>query len=322
MTTTQNKILVIVALLISYYQSEAQNNSLSQIFYPNITLKTEAIPSVGYDGLHEYGLTRSSILGFVPLSTDLNVGIGIGKKWDIQAKHTFLVANLAQINTTIDNKETPTGGFKTASVGVIQLKASLRDKFWLYGGGLGVTESNETFFSPQPYMWGGVARMRIFGLNSQILYGTVVVYNQRFRLIPIFGFNKKINSDWRISGILPFQVNGIRKINEWFNVSGNAVLGGFSGGFQDIAFNEKLPRKENYQHIKFTVSANAHILKVFNVSLEGGLVTFRQLRYFNASGDNIDSFTPSTAPYFGASVRYISSKSKMSTKLMQKIGLF
>jgi hypothetical protein len=77
----------------------------------------------------DFGLTRTSTLGFVPLSTDFNVGIGFGKKFDIQAKHTFLVANLSQINTTISGKETPSGGYKTLSAGVFQLKASLRDKF-------------------------------------------------------------------------------------------------------------------------------------------------------------------------------------------------
>ena len=314
-------VIFVLALLYTSAKLSAQNNSLSQIFYPNVTLSTETIPSTSYGSTHRFGMTRSSILGFIPLSTDINVGIGIGKKWDIQAKHSFLVANLAQINPTVDSKESPTGGYKSATVGVFQLKASLRDKFWLYGGGLGLTESNETFFSPQPFLWGGAARMRIFGLNSQIIYGTAIVYNQKFRIIPIFGFNKKLGPDWHISGLLPFQANVTRKVNEWFNVSGNAVLGGYSAGFQEIANNEKLPRKENYQHVKFTVAANAHLLKVFNVSLEGGLVGFRQIKHFNASGDNISTEYPATAPYFGASIRYITSKSKLSSKFLQKVGI-
>lgn len=310
-----------IVLLTATSQLFAQNNSLSQLFYPNVTLSTETIPSTSIGNNHRFGMTRSTILGFVPLSTEINVGIGIGKKWDIQAKHSFLVANLAQINPTIDSKETPTGGYKSAMLGVLQLKASLRDKFWLYGGGLGLTESNETFFSPQPYLWGGVARMRIFGLNSQIIYGTAIIYNQKFRIIPIFGFNKKLGADWRISGLLPFQANVTRKVNEWFSLSGNAVLGGYSAGFQEIANNEKLPRKENYQHVKFTVAANAHLLKVFNITLEGGLVGFRHLKHFNASGDNISTEYPATAPYFGASIRYITSKSKLSSKFLQKAGI-
>ena len=121
----QQLVIFILALLYTSAKLSAQNNSLSQIFYPNVTLSTETIPSTSYGSTHRFGMTRSSILGFIPLSTDINVGIGIGKKWDIQAKHSFLVANLAQINPTVDSKESPTGGYKSATVGVFQLKASL-----------------------------------------------------------------------------------------------------------------------------------------------------------------------------------------------------
>ncbi|MDI9873873.1 DUF6268 family outer membrane beta-barrel protein [Flectobacillus rivi] len=310
-----------ISLMALGLYAQAQNNSISQIFYPNITIKTEAIPSANMGDGKDFGLTRTSTLGFVPLSTDFNVGIGFGKKFDIQAKHTFLVANLSQINPTISGKETPSGGYKTLSAGVFQLKASLRDKFWLYGGGLGITESNETFFSPQPFLWGGAARVRVLGLNTQIMYGTAVVFNQKFRIIPIFGFNKRINEDWRISGILPFQVTGTRKITEWFNLGGNIALGGYSGGFQELGTGEKLARKENYQQVKFTVSANAHVLKVFSFSLEGGIVTFRQDKIFNSAVENLQTYHPGTAPYIGASVRYISNKNSMGAKLMSKLGI-
>ncbi len=302
------------------YAVAAQNYSLSQLFYPNITLSTEVMPAVNTEGGGRYGLSRSSLLGFVPLSTEANLSVGIGKKLDIAAKHTFLVANLAQITPTIDGNETPSDGYKTAMAGVIQLKASLRDKFWLYGGGIGVTESNETFFSARPYLWGGVARVRIFGLNSQLLYGTAVIYNQKFRLIPIFGFNKKLG-DWRVAGILPFQVNVSHKITDWFNVGINAVVAGYSAGFDTMLQNEKLDRRENYQHLKWTLSSNFHVLKVFNLSLEGGISTFRQLKFFNTAGEVYQQNNPDVAPYFGVSVRYITNKSKLTGRLVEKLGL-
>jgi hypothetical protein len=69
-----------------------------------LPIKTEAIPSANMGDGKDFGLTRTSTLGFVPLSTDFNVGIGFGKKFDIQAKHTFLVANLSQINPTISGR--------------------------------------------------------------------------------------------------------------------------------------------------------------------------------------------------------------------------
>ncbi len=306
--------------LVVRFSTVAQNYSLSQLFYPNVTMSTEFMPSVSSDGSGRYGLSRSSLLGFVPLRTEANLSVGIGKKLDLAAKHTFLVANLAQITPTIDGKDTPTDGYKTAMAGLIQLKASLREKLWLYGGGIGITESNETFLAAKPYLWGGMARVRIFGLNSQLLYGTVVIYNQKFRLIPIVGFNKKLG-DWRVAGILPFQVNVSHKITDWFNVGFNAAVAGYSAGFNTVLQNEKLDRRENYQHLKWTLSTNFHVLKVFNLSLEGGVSTFRQLKLFNSAGDVYQQSTPSVAPYVGISARYITNKSKMTGRLVEKLGL-
>jgi hypothetical protein len=321
MNSIFHKKLFFVTLLLLSIPSFAQRTSITQLFYPNVTLTMEQIPSVRYNGTSEYGLSRSSVLGFIPLRTEIQAGIGIGTKFDIKAKHTLMLANLAQLTPILDGKEKPANGFKTASVGIIQLQASLRDKFWVYGGGIGLTESNETFFTPQPYLWGGAARMRIFGLQSQILYGTAIVYNQRFRIIPIFGFNKGLGNGWSVNGLLPFQATVNKKITDWFNVDGNIALGGYSGGFQEIMNNEKLARKQNYQHIKFTVAANAHVLGLFNLSVETGLLAFRQLRTFNSAAENITSYTPSVAPYLGLSVRYLTNKSKLSSKFMNKVGI-
>ncbi len=163
--------------------------------------------------------------------------------------------------------------------------------------------------------------MRVLGLHTQILYGSAVVFNQKFRLIPVFGFNKKLGKDWRVSGILPFQTSVNRKFSEWFNLEASASMKGYSAGYQQDNGYEKVPRKENYQHLNLSLSANAHVLKAFNLSVEGGFATFRQLRTFNATGERISSYNPSIGPYVGASVRYITSKSKFSSKFLNKVGI-
>jgi hypothetical protein len=74
-----------ISLMALGLYAQAQNNSISQIFYLILPIKTEAIPSANMGDGKDFGLTRTSTLGFVPLSTDFNVGIGFGKKFDIQA---------------------------------------------------------------------------------------------------------------------------------------------------------------------------------------------------------------------------------------------
>jgi hypothetical protein len=227
-----------------------------------------------------------------------------------------------RFNRPFDGKNDPSNGYKTLSLGVIRLQASIKDRLWVYGGGLGMTESNETFFSPQPFFWGGAARMHILGLRTQIMYGSVywlIIRNCGF--IPVFGINKGLGKHWRASALLPFMADVNYKATKWFNVDMLAGLNGYSGGFQVQTPEEKSLRRENYRHIKVGVAANAHLFTVLNVSLEAGVTTFRQLRTFNSARENLTSYTPATTPYIGASVRYITSRSRLSSKFTRRMGL-
>ena len=313
--------LICFMTMLSVVKSFAQTPSLSQLFYPNITLRAEYTPESVSDNGTKFGFNRTSAVGIIPLNTEFSAGFGFGKKLDIQARHNLLIANVTQINPTIDGLEKPEGGYKTFGATFIQLKASLREKFWLYGVGGGVTQSNETFFNPQPYFYGGAARLRILGIKTQILYGTAIIYNQKFRIIPIFGFTKGLGSDWKISGILPFRASISYKVSPWLHVDFNSVYDGYSAGFQEYAINEKLIRRQNYQQVRFSLSANANFLNVFNLGLEGGLGTFRHLKTFNSANETLTNLSLPAAPYVGVSLRYITSKSKLSSKFMKGTGI-
>ncbi|MFN8352981.1 MAG: hypothetical protein U0Y10_00920 [Spirosomataceae bacterium] len=315
------RFVIINSLFLLSWGANAQHFSLSRLFYPNVTLKAEYMPAASFGDNHTYGLSRTSFMGMIPLRSEVEAGIGFRRKLDIRARHTMLLANFSQINPTVDGKEMPSNGFKTLSLSAIMLQASLRDKIWVYGVGGGITESNETFFTPQPFLYGGAARMRVFGLNSQIIYGTALVYNQKFRIIPLFGFNKKLGKNWHASALLPVALNVNYKAKDWINFGTSLAVGGYSGGFQEVTATEKLLRRQNYQHVKLSLSANAHVLTVLNLSLEVGVLSFRQVKTFNTARETLSSFNPGMAPYVSASVRYITSKSKLSSKFMNKLGL-
>jgi hypothetical protein len=299
----------------------AQQFSVSRLFYPNITLRSDQLPSTrlrGTDG-GTYGLNRTSIYGLIPLRSEIQAGIGIGRKFDVQVKHTVLMANFSQLRPEYNDIRTPSGGFKTASAALIMMRASLRDRLWVYGVGGGITESNETFFTPQPYLFGGVARMHVFGLQSQVIYGTSLIYSQRFRIIPIVGVNKRFNKDWRVSALLPFNATLNYRATPWFNVDLQTTYGGYSAGFREQTLSETLMRRSNYQQVKVSLSANAHLFTVLGLSLEGGLVGFRRVRTFNSALENVETIRPAPGPYLGASVRYFTSRSKASAKFTKKL---
>jgi hypothetical protein len=307
-------------LLTVHTVANAQHFSLSRLFYPNITLKADYNVLSSLDGTRDYGLTRSGFYGVIPIQSEVQLGYSLRKKLDLRAVHTVMLAQFTQIQPTIDGVDTPDNGYKTLSVGVLRMQASIKDRLWVYGGGLGVTESNETFFSPQPFFWGGAARMHILGLRTQILYGSAITYNQKLRFVPVFGINKGLGH-WRVSALLPFMVNANYKVTKWFNMDMMAGLNGYSGGFQVYTPEEKILRRENYRQIKTGISANAHLFSAINVSLEAGVTTFRQLRTFNSARQNLTSDTPATTPYIGASVRYITGRSGFSSKFVRKLGL-
>jgi hypothetical protein len=314
-----------IILLVVFVQLSAtvfsQNNSFSQLFYPNITISAKQYSGNSILGNDiKYRLGRNSISGFVPIRSEVQVGIGFRKKLDLKAVHTVLGVNMAQNSPVIDNI-TANNGYKTAALSIIQMQASIRERLWIYGGGIGFTESDETFFTPQPFLWGGASRMHVLGLHTQIMYGSIIVFNQKFRVVPIFGFNKKIGDNWRVSGILPFQLAANRKFNNWFNLEAAASMKGYSAGYKVTLGAEKIPRKENYQHLNVSLSANLHLLKTFNLSIEGGIAGARQLNTFNASNEKISSVNLAVGPYIGASMRYITTKSKFSSKFLNKTGI-
>lgn len=300
--------------------ARAQHFALSRLFYPNATLRADLMADADMGNNQRYGLTRTSFNAIIPLRSEVDVAFSLRKKLDLRARHFLMLANASQLNPSINSTITPDNGYKTFSAGVLMLQASLRDRLWIYGGGLGLTESNETFFTPQPFFWGGGARMRILGVHTQIAYGTVLIYNQKIRFVPVFGINKRLSKQWRVSALLPFRADANYRFNEWFNIDMIGTFDGYSGGFQQVTNVEKMLRRSNYQHIKFSVAANAHLFTVFNVSLEAGLGTFRQIRTFNAARQNLGTQNPNIAPFIGASVRYISSKSKLSSQFTRKLG--
>ncbi len=312
--------LLLCFLLTSVSETFAQHFSLSRLFYPNITLRADYNVPSSLDGTRDYGVTRTGFSGVIPIQSEVQLGYSLRKKLDLRAVHTVMLAQFTQIQPTIDDKNDPTNGYKTLSLGVLRMQASIKDRLWVYGGGLGVTESNETFFSPQPFFWGGAARMHILGLRTQIIYGSAIAYNQKLRIIPVFGVNKGLGK-WRLSALLPFMVNANYKATKWFNIDTFAGLNGYSGGFQIQTPEEKMLRRENYRQIKIGVAANAHLFTAVNISLEAGVTTFRQLKTFNSARENLTSYTPATTPYIGASVRYITGRSGLSNKFIRKMGI-
>lgn len=308
-------------LVVATSTTQAQQIGLSRLFYPNVTLRADYVVPTNSATTQDFGMTRTSVLGIIPVQSEVQAGLSFKKKVDLRAIHTVMIGQYTQIQPTIEGTNFPDNGYKTLSVGAIRLQASLRDKLWVYGGGIGVTESNETFFTPQPFLWGGAARMRIIGLRSQIVYGSILAYNQKLRVVPVFGINQRFSKEWRVTALLPFMVDVNYHPTKWFSMDMLAGVNGYSGGFQVQTIEEKFLRRQNYQQVKLGVAANLHLLTVFNVSAEAGLAGARQLCTFNSARENLTSTSPPLTPYIGVSVRYLTSRSKFSSKFMGKLGL-
>ena len=314
-------VIVVLFLICTGTSLRAQQLGLSRLFYPNVTLRADYVVPSNSVTTPNFGLTRTGFLGIIPIQSEVQAGFSLKKKFDLRAVHTVLIGQFTQLQPTIEGTNFPDNGYKTISVGAVRLQASVKDKLWVYGGAIGMTESNESFFTPQPFLWGGAARMRIIGLRSQIVYGSILTYNQKLRVVPVFGINQRLGKKWRATALLPFMADVNYHPTKWFSLDMLAGVNGYSGGFQVQTTEEKLLRRQNYQHVKLGLSGNLHLLTVFNVSAEAGLAGFRQLRTFNSARENLTTSSPPLAPYVGVSVRYLTSRSKFSSKFMGKLGL-
>lgn len=301
--------------------TQAQQLGLSRLFYPNATLSASYIAPTNSATTPDFGLTRTSLLGIIPIQSEVQGSFSLKKKFDLKAVHTVLIGQFSQLQPTVEGTKFPNNGYKTISLGAIRMQASVKDKLWVYGAALGMTESNETFFTPQPFFWGGAARMRIIGLRSQIVFGSILAYSQKLRVVPVFGINQRLSKKWRATALLPFMVDVNYHPTKWFSMDALAGVNGYSGGFQVQTAEEKFLRRQNYQHVKLGLAANLHLLTVFNISAEVGVAGFRQLRTFNGARENLTSSNPPLAPYAGVSVRYLTSQSKFSSKFIGKFGL-
>ena len=316
----RSKICLTIVALAFATSAKTQHFGLSRLFYPNVTLGAE-YQSTAKMGNQVFGTSHTSVLAVVPLRSEVDVSFSLRKKFDLRARHSVLIGNFSQIDPTINDRPVPRNGYKSAMVGVVMLQASIRDRLWVYAIGGGLTESNETFFTPQPYFYGGAARMRILGVNRQVLYGSAVVYSQKFRIIPVLGANIRFNKEWRLSALLPFRANVNYRTNGWLNFDATVAYGGFSAGFQEFKNTETLLRRNNFTEVRFSLAANANLLTIFNVSIEAGLSTFRSLRNLNTSGEILTSNAPAAAPFIGATVRYITSKANAKSAFANKMGL-
>jgi len=317
----RNSALFFLLLVTILPSTQAQQLGLSRLFYPNVTLSANYVAPTNSATTPNFGLTRTSSLGIVPIQSEVQGSFSLKKKFDLKAVHTVLIGQFSQLQPTVEGTKFPDNGYKTISLGAIRMQASVKDKLWVYGAALGMTESNETFFKPQPFFWGGAARMRIIGLRSQIVFGSILAYSQKLRVVPVFGINQRLGKQWRATALLPFMVDINYHPTKWFSMDALAGVNGYSGGFQVQTIEEKLLRRQNYQHVKLGLAANLHLLTVFNISAEAGVAGFRQLRTFNGARENLSSSNPPLAPYVGVSVRYLTSQSKISSKFIGKFGL-
>src|SRR5690606_39829214 len=67
-------LLVIFGLVI-LKNSQAQQLNLSRLFYPNATLRAEYHPGATLGELGPYGMTRTSLLGFVPVQSEVQASL-------------------------------------------------------------------------------------------------------------------------------------------------------------------------------------------------------------------------------------------------------
>ena len=76
-----SKTLILFILMGCFHaKSLSQTPSLTQLFYPNVTVRADYMPDAIMENGQKFGLNRTNALAVIPLNTTISAGIGFGKK--------------------------------------------------------------------------------------------------------------------------------------------------------------------------------------------------------------------------------------------------
>ena len=275
----------------------------ARIFASGVNLRAEFIPAASLNDSARFSSVRYNVQGIVPIRG----GAGIKlhnfnlRKIDIEFNQMFLAFNLGYRVPEFSFEKDPQPLY-TVAAAITGIHASLRDKIWLYGVGIGGTETadNLTVKRVKPYGMGGAERVKIAGLRTQWFYGGAVLFEPgRITPVPIVGVNTRITKNSQLMVAFPFLATYSHKVGKktWAEVG--LATGGFNAGYQLPEFSAATARLA-YRQGKGSFSLNYNPVKPIQLSAEVGVTAFRNMKVMQA-GEVLQKWPVGTSPFLALS---------------------
>lgn len=312
------RLVLTLSFLITYIFCSSQSLNIGFIFKPGFTFGGEYTSPAPINDTSTFQINKFRAQFTLPLKTKIGVKADKNdilklkfKKIDIKASQTFFMFNTSVRQPHFENIAFKNQHIYTVSTGITRLSAGIKNGIWMYSGNIYISESAKTITNkPQLNALAYATKVKLNNLKFIYFYGVAGIYNfGRFIPVPIGGFTSKIGLKWRITAILPIQMKLTYKINKKNNIDIGTSFNGFNAVYRDIddVF-------MNYRQLKNHIILNSKVGKQFNLSVESGLSTWRNITFIDKN-KNSSPFNVKSAFYASISLNYNFGKSLLNMKL-------
>ena len=282
----------------------AQSLGLNWLFKPGMRFTTSFITKQNVQDTINFGAIHFNTSLIIPVKGKAELNLG---ELNLRGSQTFFTVNAGTrfLQTELLGFQKLTHNF---SFGVTHLEASMKNGVWFYTVNMGVVESPETFNNISPFFIGAAAKIVMRDFYNHNIYGVGITYNyDRFIPFPLFGINRQLTDNWKLSMILPAYAELIYSKDEDFQFAIRTDFSTFRTGI--IPPNERAltpaqaREKASLQYRDVRLAGSVRYSPSSRVRFLGqvGIATFRSLRTFQGA-ELMRSLVPPIAPFINVAI--------------------
>jgi hypothetical protein len=294
----------LLVLLLPTQSLLAQSLGLNWLFKPGMRFTTSFIPKQNVQDTINFGMMHFNTSLIIPVKGKAELNLG---ELNLRGSQTFLTVNAGTrfLQTELLGFQKLTHNF---SFGITHLEANMKNGVWFYTVNMGVVESPETFDKISPFFIGAAAKIVMRDFYNHNIYGVGITYNyDRLIPFPLFGINRQLSDNWKLSMMLPAYAELIYSKKEDFQFAIRTDFSTFRTGI--IPANERrlspaqLREKASLQYRDVRLAASVRYAPSNRIRFLGqvGVAAFRSLRTFQGA-EIIQSLVPPIAPFINLAV--------------------
>jgi len=314
----KKNILVLFVCLNLAGEAQAQFNfALNQIFRPNVRVRYQYAPTMGWADSTRFGYQQMSVAGIIPLGGGVQAKL---KELKLQANQTFLNIQVGARKADVSHLK-HSELWSNASIGVTHVRGRLGRGVWVYSAQMGLLADADIPDRRNFFGVAAVAKLQIMGLRKQNIYGVALAFSRAGVFpVPIFGWNRKLAKKWDIAILLPVQVGVSYRVNkkctlEWNNTFSTVA---FPLDAQQLRYSLPDAQWGQYLDVRSSLELTQKLNKNWQIIGEIGVTPYRSLQWSDNKAKTIQKFNGAAIGGFVTlGIRYSLPKGWLSAQMFE-----